>query len=105
MQHGATIDEFEVRETLDFGRAFMGMLILGGTFIVIAESLDFFFRLRMTRVGHKRALFLGGAFNYREYHKVRDKYGWSAWPVYTMWGLTVFGLLFLCIGVFKVFGH
>jgi hypothetical protein len=83
----------------------MGMLILGGTFIGVAAVLDFFFRLRMTRVGHKWALFLGGAFNYREYHNVRNKYGWSAWPVYSMWGLMVFGLLFVCIGVFKVFGY
>jgi hypothetical protein len=80
----------------------MSMLVLGATFMGIAAVLDFFFRLRMTQAGHKWALFLSGTFNYREYHKVRDKYGWSAWPVYTMRGLMVFGILFVCIGLVRV---
>ena len=41
--------------------------------------LDLFFRLRMQRVGAKRALRQGEAFNYSRYHKVRKERGWAAW--------------------------
>ena len=47
----------------------------------IATALDFIIRLRMTRAGFKRVFLLGGAFDYSEYHKVREKYGWSPWLI------------------------
>ena len=79
----------------------MDLLILGLGAVLIAAAtvLDFVFRLRMTRAGHKMALLLGGAFNYREYHKLRREHGWPAWPVYTMWVLITAGILLVVLGI------
>ena len=79
-------------------------MILGGILIGSAVILDFIFRLRMTRIGYKWVFLQGGAFNYREYHKVRAQYGWPAWPVYLMWALYVLGIAFLITGFFAHFG-
>ena len=75
------------------------ILVTGGVLLAAGGVLDFIFRLRMTRTGYKMALLLGGAFNYREYHKVRRKYGWSAWPVWTMWALIIAGLALIVVGL------
>lgn len=82
----------------------MIVLILGGVLMFLAAVLDFVFRVRMARTGGRVALILGGAFNYREYHKVRREHGWPAWPVYLMWALTIIGIALLIAGFFLQFG-
>jgi hypothetical protein len=79
-------------------------LILAGILIGGASVLDWTLRERMASIGHRRALLQGGAFNYSEYHKVRELHGWPAWPVYLMWGLMIFGIALLIAGAFLHFG-
>jgi len=80
------------------------ILVAGAVLLATGSALDFIFRLRMTRAGHRMALLLGGAFNYREYHKVRRKYGWPAWPVYIMWASIIVGLALIVVGVGMRYG-
>ncbi len=82
----------------------MVMLILGGALLGIAAVMDTGFRLRMKRSGYKWAILQGGAFDYREYHKVRREHRWAAWPVYLMWLAVVCGIAFLIAGFFAHFG-
>jgi hypothetical protein len=82
----------------------MAIFASGISLIVVAAVLDSFFRLRMARAGHKWTLFAGGAFDYRRYHKEGKQRGWSAWPVYAMWGACVSGMVLLIAGFFAVFG-
>jgi hypothetical protein len=82
----------------------MTLLILGGLLIAAANILDAIFRERMTRAGDGAALWLGGAFNYAEYHRIRTKYGWAAWPVYMMWAMMICGIGLLMAGCFLYFG-
>jgi hypothetical protein len=79
-------------------------LILAGILIGGASVLDLTFRERMTSLGHRKALLLGGAFNYAEYHKTRETHGWPAWPVYLMWTLMLCGIALLIAGAFLHFG-
>lgn len=82
----------------------MWMMILGIAMIGAASVLDMRFRLRMKETGNKWAILKGGAFNDREYHKLRREHGWAAWPVYVMWTLMFCGLLLLVMGFFSEFG-
>lgn len=82
----------------------MAMLIIAAVLLVGAASLDIFFRFRMMGIGHKWALLHGGAFDYKNYHKVRFEHGWASWPVYVMWGLYVSGISLLIAGFFIQFG-
>jgi imidazolonepropionase-like amidohydrolase len=78
--------------------------ILAGLLLGTAMILDAVFRKRLTRIGDKNAFGLGGAFDYRNYHKVRAFYGWPAWPVYLMWLFYILGIIFLIAGAFLYFG-
>jgi hypothetical protein len=82
----------------------LAFMILGGMLIVVAAGLDVIFRERMVRLGHKRAMLQGGAFNFAEYHKVRINNGWAAWPVYLMWAPIASGIVLLIVGFFLRFG-
>jgi len=82
----------------------MVMLVLGCILIGVAAILDSFFRMRMTRIGHKWALLEGGAFDYSKYHQERKQRGWSAWPVYLMWAAVLSGIALLIVGFFVLFG-
>jgi len=82
----------------------MLLLILGGILIGAATILDSIFRIRMTRIGHRSALLQGGAFNYSEYHRIRQLHGWAAWPVYLMWVLMTSGIALLIAGFLVKFG-
>lgn len=68
-----------------------------------ATLLDLVFRERMKDMGHKTALVQGGGFNYAEYHRVRSKFGWAAWPVYLMWAFYAAGIILLIAGFFERF--
>jgi len=80
------------------------LLTLGGLSLGAATIMDTIFRFRMAGKGHRIGLMKGGNFDYSEYHKVRTKYGWPAWPVYVMWALYVFGIAFLIAGFSMHFG-
>lgn len=80
------------------------ILALGAVLVGAATVLDSVFRIRMARAGHKMALLLGGAFNYRNYHKMRPKYGWPAWPVYVMWATMITGLILIVVGAGMRYG-
>ena len=82
----------------------IAILVVGALSLAAGGILDLFFRLRMTRAGYKIAMLQGGAFNYREYHNVRQKYGWSALPVYVMWFLILAGLILIVLGVGMRYG-
>jgi len=78
--------------------------ILGGLSLGAAAIIDTIFRFRMAGKGHRIGLLKSGNFDYREYHKLRRRYGWMAWPVYLMWALYVLGIAFLIAGSFAHFG-
>jgi hypothetical protein len=78
--------------------------VLGGVLIGVASLLDWTFRERMAGIGYHNALLQGAAFNYAEYHKVRERHGWTAWPVYVMWALMICGIALLIAGCFSHFG-
>jgi ABC-type uncharacterized transport system permease subunit len=82
----------------------MAMMVSGTLLVAAAMALDFIFRFRMTRIGHKWALLQGGVFDYRKYHKVRTELGWAAWPVYLMWAMVTCGIALLIAGFFTHFG-
>jgi hypothetical protein len=75
----------------------MVLMFLGGALLVGATVLDIFFRIRLYRVGNKRALAESGTFDFRQYHQVRAQHGWAAWPVYLMWAMYVVGIGFLVV--------
>jgi len=76
------------------------LLALGGLLIAAATALDFNFRVRMARAGNRNVFIRGGTLNYDEYHAVRGRYGWPAWPVRLMWACYVCGIAFLIAGFF-----
>ena len=82
----------------------MVMLVLGAILIGLAAVLDSFFRVRMTRIGHKWALLEGGAFDYSKYHLERKQHGWAAWPVDLMYAAVICGIALLIAGFFAYFG-
>jgi hypothetical protein len=82
----------------------MPLQIAGGILLGSGIALDLMFRLQMARLGQWAPLFKGGSFNYAEYHRVRIKQGWPAWPVYVMWALYVCGIGLLVAGFFAYFG-
>jgi hypothetical protein len=63
-------------------------------------AMDFLFRIQLKRAGHKWA-FLRGYLSYSEYLRMTRKYGWSAWPVYLLWGMFVFGIALVSVAVAK----
>ena len=79
------------------------LMICGLALFAFGAILDIIFRERMARLGHKWIFFKGGAFNYREYHKVRRANGWPAWPVYLMWAAYIGGLALLIAGFYSHF--
>ncbi len=79
----------------------MVLIVLGGVFFLTATGLDLFFRIRLYRVGNRRAIVESATFDYRRYHQVRSEHGWASWPVYLMWTMYVAGFGFL-IGGFAV---
>ena len=81
-----------------------GLLISGVVMLGIASFVDFDLRDRMARIGRKRALFQGGAFDYRHFNEVRKKHGWAVWPVYLMWSLAICGIALTITGFFLHFG-
>jgi hypothetical protein len=82
----------------------MVFLILAGILIGAGAVLDCIFRFRMARIGYRKPLLQGGAFNYAQYHQVRERHGWPAWPVYLMWALMICGIALLIAGFFLHFG-
>jgi hypothetical protein len=78
----------------------MILVYLGVALMVVGVVLDTFFRGRLRGLGHTTAFMRGGAFDYREYHRVRTKRGWAAWPVYVMWGFYIVGVISLFVGFF-----
>jgi hypothetical protein len=82
----------------------MAILVIGSSLVAAAVALDFIFRFRMARIGHRWELLRGGAFDYREYHKVRPKRGWAAWPVYLMWAIFTCGIAMLIAWFLVHFG-
>jgi hypothetical protein len=82
----------------------MPLLIAGGVLLGAAIALDLMFRMRMAELGKWTPLLKGGAFDYSEYHRLRNDQGWAAWPVYLMWALYVCGLGLLIAGFFVHFG-
>jgi hypothetical protein len=81
----------------------MLMLIAGISLIAVGAALDTFFRLRMTRLGHKWAFLQGGIFNYSRYHKARKQYGWPVWPIYVMWVSVLCGIVLSIAGFITQF--
>jgi len=76
----------------------MVLIVLGGMFLLAATGLDLFFRIRLYRVGNRRAIVETGTFDYRQYHQVRAEHGWASWPVYLMWVMYIAGIGFLMAG-------
>jgi hypothetical protein len=82
----------------------MVFLILGVPMLILATVLDFNFRRRMQRAGHKWVFLRRGWFNYDRYHNLRKARGWPAWPVDVMWLSYVLGIAFLVVGFFNCLG-
>jgi hypothetical protein len=62
--------------------------------------MDFLFRILLRRAGHKRA-FIRGFLSYSEYLRMKDKYVWSAWPVYVMWAVLGLGIVLVTVAISK----
>ena len=77
----------------------MNLKAVGLVFLCVFVALDALVRIRMKSIGYKWVFLRGGTFDYGEYLKVRAKHGWSAWPVYLLWGTLVVGLLLFILGV------
>lgn len=76
------------------------MLFVSGILILcVFATIDFFVRIRMKRAGYKWAFLRGGTLNYNDYLQMTRKYGWSAWPVYLMWGMFVIGIALVIVAV------
>jgi hypothetical protein len=58
----------------------------------------------MRAIGAKWIFLRGGTFDYKEYMKVRSKYGWSAWPVYMIAITLILGICFLILGFAMRYG-
>jgi len=57
------------------------MMVVGLFLMAVAMALDFVFRFRMTRIGHKSA--------------------WAAWPVFLlMWAIVACGIVAFITGLF-----
>jgi hypothetical protein len=82
----------------------MAWFLASGLLLAVATVLDFVIRLRITRAGFRWAFLLGGAFDYGEYHRVRQKYGWSPWPVRVFWVCAILGMLGIGFGVVRRYG-
>ena len=82
----------------------MTLLLFGLLLLETASGIDFVIRLRMARIGQKKALILGGAFDYGGYLKIRKNHQWSAWPVYIFFLLLVPGAILFCVGLLKING-
>jgi hypothetical protein len=82
----------------------MVLMVLGVALLVIATVRDLFFRIRLYRIGNKRALAESGTFDFRQYHQVRAEHGWAAWPVYLRWAMYIAGIGFLLAGAAIHFG-
>jgi hypothetical protein len=67
-------------------------------------AMDLLFRILLKRAGHKEA-FLRGHLGYIEYLRMKDRYGYSAWPVYLMWALLVIGIVLVNLAIFKYGFH
>jgi uncharacterized membrane protein HdeD (DUF308 family) len=80
-------------------------LLPGVSLLALGSFLAFGLQVRMWRIGNKRALFLGGAFNWKEYHDERKKRGWSVWPVVLMWTLNILGIVLLIFEFYTAFGR
>jgi hypothetical protein len=83
-------------------RGSTGQLLFGiGVLCLIGfVAMDFLFRIQLKRAGHKRA-FLRGYLSYSEYFRMKDRYGWSAWPVYVMWATLGLGIVLVFVAVSK----
>jgi hypothetical protein len=77
-------------------------VVLGILLMCTATDIDWVIRLRMAEAGQKKALILGGAFDYREYLKLCTKYGWSPWLVYLALVLLFPGIALLFLGFLKI---
>jgi len=59
----------------------------------------------MKRAGYKWTFLRGGTLNYNDYLRMRSKYGWSAWPVYLMYGLLASGIILVIAAVLRYGVH
>ncbi|HUJ33227.1 MAG TPA: hypothetical protein VLY23_18240 [Candidatus Acidoferrum sp.] len=77
----------------------MNLKVAGGVLLCAFVGFDATIRFRLKSIGYKWAFLRGGALDYREYLKVRALHGWSAWPVYLLWGTLIVGLPLFLIGL------
>ena len=78
--------------------------VVAGMLLAVAVALDFLIRSRMTRIGHKWVFLLGGAFDYSEYSRACQKYGWSPWHVRIFWVCVTLGIASIVVGVVRRYG-
>jgi len=70
----------------------MTVRIMGIVLLCAFGILDTFVRVRLRGIGQKWVFLRGGTLDYGDYLKVRQKYGWSPWPVYTLWITVISGI-------------
>jgi hypothetical protein len=63
-------------------------------------AMDILFRILLKRAGYKKA-FLRAYLSYIEYLRMKDGYGWSAWPVYVMWVILGLGIVLVFVAASK----
>jgi hypothetical protein len=83
--------------------------VIGGLLLVGHASILFMhIQLKMLKLGYKSYTFFKNPTSTNgwdlpaEYLRVRNKYGWSAWPVYLLWLSLIIGLVVLVIGLFRL---
>ena len=77
----------------------MNLEIIGGALLCVFVVLDAFVRFRLKGIGRQWVFLRGGTLDYGEYLKVRTRYGWSAWPIYLLWGALISGLGLFIVGL------
>jgi hypothetical protein len=84
-------------------------VILGFLLVGFASFLFMHIQLKMLRLGYKSYTFFrmnptgkNGWDMPAEYLRIRDKQGWSPWPVYLLWPSLFGGVLVLVVGLFRL---
>jgi hypothetical protein len=72
---------------------------VGLGFLCAFVLFDAFVRFKLKSIGRKWVFLKGGTLDYREYLRVRTKYGWPVWPVYLLWTTLAAGLVLVILGV------
>jgi H+/Cl- antiporter ClcA len=81
---------------------FMNLVIATGVVLIcFAIVLDTLVRLRLRDAGERSTFLKGGTLDYGRYLRLRNRTGWSPWPVYLIPLLLVTGIAMVLLSFLK----